>query len=262
MISAPSFTLSIFRYQKFSQTQKGSSTKFFSTVERKIFNRRSLYSLHLHHPLIYEIFVIRKFLNLNIEGFVYEVSQLCQTKAFWRKIVIATPFFPDVNRYQKGSEVQKRSLTKFFGTLRNQGFSKKSRYSTRRRKICRYPKLSETQKCSSMNWFTTLRQNKFDGKTWYPPNLLSPKLVDIRRLLKHGRVPLRNVALLWDKAILTQSRDISPLLIPIFFATRIFLKHRKVSLRNFQHFGMKNFQKKIAIPFCIKYKKQWWSWCF
>ena len=43
VIPAPSLIASIFRYQKFSETQKGSSAKFFGTVRQKFFNGKSWY---------------------------------------------------------------------------------------------------------------------------------------------------------------------------------------------------------------------------
>ena len=41
VIPAPSFIPIIFRYQKFSEKQKGSSTNFFGTLRQKIFNGKS-----------------------------------------------------------------------------------------------------------------------------------------------------------------------------------------------------------------------------
>ena len=77
---------------------------------------------------------------------------------------------------------QKGSSTKFFGTVRQQIFDRKSWYFPLRHKTFRYPRPSETQKGFSTKWFGTVRQNNFDGKsrcsshvlylTFLPPRIL------------------------------------------------------------------------------------------
>ena len=67
----------------------------------------------------------------------------------------------------------KDSATKFFGTVRQKIFYRKTWYSLLTQKTCRHPKFYETQKGSSTKWFGTVRQNNFDGKSWWPPPLLS-----------------------------------------------------------------------------------------
>ena len=53
---------------------------------------------------------------------------------------------------------------------------------------------SEAQQGSPLKFFRTVRQNNFDKKSWYfPPALLSINLNDIRSFLKHRRrVPVRS----------------------------------------------------------------------
>ena len=57
-----------------------------------------------------------------------------------------------------------------------------------------------------------------------------------------------------------ENRDI-PFLGIKFFDTRNFLRHRRFPRRNFSNCETKIFQRKIVIPFCIKYINQWWNWC-
>ena len=64
--------------------------------------------------------------------------------------------------------------------------------------------------------------------------LLSLTFVDTRNVLKHRRVPLRNLLVLWDKKFLTVSRDnASPTSSIRFYHTRSFLKLERDPLRNF-----------------------------
>ena len=64
-------------------------------------------------------FDIGKLLKHSIERFPYGTFRYCETKHFRQKIVIAaTSFIPNIFRYQKFSESQKGSLTKFFSTVK------------------------------------------------------------------------------------------------------------------------------------------------
>ena len=64
---------------------------------------------------------------------------------------------------------------------------------------------------------------------------------DTWNFLKHRRVPLRNVLVLQDKTISTESRYTpSPLLSIKLFDARNFLKHRRISLRSFSVLCDKN----------------------
>ena len=115
-------------------------------------------------------------------------------------------------------------------------------------------------------------------------------------LKQHRRVLLRIFSVLWDKKFSTENRDnIPPPLIhklfryrkfsetaqkgsPMkifcfvrqkifggknFFSTGNFLKHSTEGFLDeiFRHCETKIFQRKILLPFCIKYRKQWWNWC-
>ena len=106
------------------------------------------------------------------EGFLYEMIRYCETKQFWRKIVIPASFLiPNIFRYQKFSETQKGSSTKTFGTVRLKTFDGKSWCPPIMHKVFRYLKFFETLKGSSTKFFGTGRLKTFDGKSWCPPTM-------------------------------------------------------------------------------------------
>ena len=150
-----------FSIPQITDTLKGSPTKFFGTVRQKSFDGKLW-----HNPLKHKLFgypklmthstvPLRNFLALgdkkfstgnrditlvsknffdtrnqwHHKGFPYEVFRYCETKQFWQKIVLPAPsLIPNIFRYQKFSETQKGSSTKFFGTVRQKFFNGKSWY--------------------------------------------------------------------------------------------------------------------------------------
>ena len=72
-------------------------------------------------------------------------------------------------------------------------------------KFLRYAKISGTKK-GYIGSFSVLWDNNFCIENLYIP-LLGKKFLDTRNLLKHRRVPRRNVSPLWDKKFSTKSRD-------------------------------------------------------
>ena len=150
-------------------------------------------------------------------------------------MIPAPPLSPNLFRYQKCSEKQKGSSTKFFGTLRQQIFFRKSWYSPLRHKILRYVKLSETQKGSSTKWFGT-ETKLFWRKILIPAPFLNPNIFRYQKF-SETRVPLRNFSVLWDKNFDMKSwyslPPSPPLLSMKFFDTRNLVKHRRSPLRNF-----------------------------
>ena len=118
-----------FRYKNFSEARKGFPTKFFAT-ETKNFRWKIAI---LPSFLSINFFATGNVLKHSTEGFLYEMFRYCGTKKIWRKIVIlppsSSPLIHKIFRFQKFSETQKGSPTKFFGTVRRQILDGKSWYS-------------------------------------------------------------------------------------------------------------------------------------
>ena len=200
----------IFRYPKLSETQKGSSTKWFGTVRQNNFDGKSWYSLP-PPPLSSLTFSLPGIFWNTVQAgsstkFFGTVRQKKFDRKSWYSLPPPSPLVHNFFRYQKFCETQKGSPTKFFGTVRQQIFYWKWWYSPLRYKIFRYPIFSETQKGSSTKWFGTVRQNNFDGKSWFPPPLLSLTFFDTRNFLKHRKVPRWIFSALWDKNFWTDNR--------------------------------------------------------
>ena len=174
-----------------------------------------------------------------------------------RKIVIlplsSPPLIFKLFRSWKSSETQHtRVPLRFFSVLRDKKFSIENRYFT-----LLGIKFFDTRnflKGSSTKCFDTLRQNKFGGKSWYPPPLI-PNIFRYQNFLKHRRVPLRNVLILWDKTFLTENRDTRRLSYPQHFSiSEIFWNTEGFLFEVFRHYETKIFQRKIVIPFSRNYR--------
>ena len=111
---------------------------------------------------------------------------------------------PELNYILMGSP------TKFFATVRQQIFWRKSWYSPHRHIFYRYPKLSETQMDSSLKWFCTVRQNNLrENRDTRAPQPLILKFFYTRIFLKHRSFPLRSFSVLWDDKLPLENRDIT-----------------------------------------------------
>ena len=78
------------------------------------------------------------------------------------------PSYPKFFRYRKFCETKKGSPSKFFGTVRQQSFYRKSLYSPLRHKVSRYANFSETHTGYSAKFFAIVRQIFFNRKSWHP----------------------------------------------------------------------------------------------
>ena len=76
-----------------------------------------------------------------------------------------------VFRYWKFFETQKGSPPKFFDTVRQKTFNRKSWYTTLMRKFFRYPKLVKHRRAPLRNFFGAVRWKNFDRKSWYTPDV-------------------------------------------------------------------------------------------
>ena len=198
-----------FLYEKFRYCE--------TSAERRNFSGESWYTW----PSYARKISILKIL-WNTKGFPYEMRQYCEPKTLTR-ILMPTPFVVlNVFRYRKFSETQKGSLTKSFGTVKqnsftenpdnptplmhekflNQIFSERMKASLRNVSIQRDKKIlgqswrpptffsltffqkiiSETQKGSSTKCFGTVRWNHFDAQSWRPPLFLSLIFFDFKKI--------------------------------------------------------------------------------
>ena len=127
--------------------------------------------------------------------FFYEVICYCETKQFWKKVVLPPPPLPVLSltffvtrTFLKHWRVP---LQFSFGTLRQETIDRKSCYPLAFLSISfSIPDFFETQNGFSSKCFDTVRQNKIDGKSWYPPPLLSLTFFDTRSFLIQRRVHL------------------------------------------------------------------------
>ena len=132
--STPLLIHNFFPYRKFSEAQKGSPTKLFGTVRLKIFDGKSWY------PLI----CIKFFETPNFrkhKGPPFEIFRYCETKKSPENRDAAPLSMHEHFRYHNVFETQKGSPRKFFGTVRQKFFDRKSWYTPVVHKIFPYPKL-------------------------------------------------------------------------------------------------------------------------
>ena len=148
------------------------------------------------------------------------------------------------------------------------------------------PEISETPKSSFTKFFSTVRQKIFDGKTWYsllcikffdtpnflkhwrdaheifrhcdtknfrrknviPPPFSSIKLFQTRSFFINCRIPSRKHSALWDRKILTENRNMPPLIHKFFWIPEIFRKTEGILYKVFR-FGPVR-QKISTKPWC------------
>ena len=166
MIPAPSLSPNIFRYQKCSEKQKGSSTKFFGTVRQKFWHKIVILPPFNPPPLLsIKFFDTGNFVKQKVSPTKFFGT--LRQQFFYRKSWYS-PLIHKIFRYQNFSP------TKFFGTLEQQIFYRKSWYSLLKHEFFRYVKLSETQKGSSTNWFGTVRQKFWHKIVIIPPSSSPP----------------------------------------------------------------------------------------
>ena len=214
LIHPPPLMHKLFRYRKLSETaQKGCSMKCFGNVRQKNFNGESRYYLN---PSCYQLkknLIPKTFWNT--ERFPYEVLRYFETANFRPKIVkrpahLILKFF-DPRNFLKHLRVSLRNVSVLWDKKIS---DRKSWYPPFMHKNFPYLKFSEAQKGSPKNFVGTVRQKFVDRKSCYPPppslSLLSIKIFNTGNFLKHRRVLLWNVSILWDQESSTENRDTPP----------------------------------------------------
>ena len=196
--------LDVFRYRKFSETQKGSLTKTFGTVKQNSFTENADTPTPLmHEKFLNQIFSEtmkaslrnvsiqwdKKFMTIvtpthflfpnifpkknfwNTEGLLYEMFRYCEMKPFRRTIVTTAPFLTlTIFRFQKDLEHRKVPLRKV-SVVWDQKSRRRSVMPTHFffLNIFWHKKISETQKGSSTKCLGTVRQKLSTENRETPP---------------------------------------------------------------------------------------------
>ena len=204
----------IFRYPKFSETQKGSHSEGFQHCSTKKVIGKLWYS----SLLIQKIFRYRKnsdnrnrmipLRSFSVLRGKKNLTENCDTCSLTPLLI------QKIHRNSKFCEEQKGSSTKVFGIFRQKIFSGKLWYSPLFiQKLSRYRIVSETQhRRIPLRILSALRDWKIlteKRDTLFLPTLLSEKLIDFRIFLKHRRVRLRNLSALWDNNFSVENCDIT-----------------------------------------------------
>ena len=114
-------------------------------------------------------------------------------------MIIAPSLVPNIFRYQNFSGTQKGSPKKFFGTVRQQIFYRKSWYAPSYPFFFDTRKLPENRRVRLQSFpFRSCETKNFD-KTKMPPPLLCMKIFDKRSFLKHQSVLQWNISVQWDR---------------------------------------------------------------
>ena len=220
-MSPISFILKIFSMLAVFRNIEGTIYNVFQHCEKEDFQRSLVISpSYAKNVSIPEIF-------WNKGGFPYEIFQLCETKTLTKSR--DTP---------PSSLIRKIFDTRIF--LKHRRVPPRKLWALRDEKLLAQKDnilflcveffgnrfFSEKHKGSPAKVFETVRQKLWHKIVIQPPLLLSIKIFDTRRFLKHRRVPLRNFWTLWDKKLLAQKNDISFLFVN-FFDTCFFSETQK-----------------------------------
>ena len=203
LMPTPFLFLNVFRYRKFSETQKGSLTKSFGTVKQSSFTENP----DTPTPLMQEKFLNQIF-SETMKASLRNVSIQRDKKILGQSW--CPPTFFSLTFFQKIiSETQKGSSTKCFGTVRWNHFDAQSWRPPFFLSLLFFDlKRFGTQK-GFLRKVSVLWDQKIDWESWCPPTFFSLTFSDLKKFLKHRWVHLRNVWVLWDKNF--QRKIVKPL---------------------------------------------------
>ena len=161
------FIQKLFRYETFSETQKGFSTKCFGTVTHQIFDRNSR-SL----PILHKYSRSPKLSQTQKRSSLKKSSNVRQNN-FDGKSWYPPPLLPNkIYRYENFSEAQKDSSKKSFVTVGRKILDRKMwhrlpSYSS----SFSMPEIFWNTKGSTTKFLGSAGKQIFDGRTWYSPPL-------------------------------------------------------------------------------------------
>ena len=216
----------IFLKRKFSETQKGSSTKCFGTVRWNHFDAQSWRPPHFLSLLFFDFKKI-----LNTERSLYEKFRYYEIKKVdgesWCAPTFFTWTFFDI-KFLKHRTVHLRNVWVLWDKNFQRKIVKPFPLLCMKSFDC---KTSETQKGSPTKCVSTVSQKHW-RESWCPPPFLFLTFFDIEGFLKHRRVPLRNVSLLGNKHFRSTVVIPRPLLSSTFSPSGILSETQKGSLTN------------------------------
>ena len=270
--------LNIFRHKKISEIQKGSSKKCLGIVTQKLptKNHETL------PPPMPEKFRLLNFWNT--KRFPYENFRYCEPKKLTWIVMPAPLFtstFFNIKNFLKHRWVPLRNVSllenKHFRStvvipdpfflqnfLHLENYLNHRRVPWRtllvlwnkivlRRIVIPLPflcmKIFEarffwSEEVFPNEMFQYCETKKIDGESWCPPRFLSRTLFGLKKILKHNRVPLRKVSVLWDfsgeKKLQRRIMIHLALLCMINFDIKNLLEHKSVPLRNASVLWAKN----------------------
>ena len=186
--------------------------------------------------LMHENFLYLNFFS-NTEGFLYETLQNCETKSIRRNIVIAHLLFKKIF-HTRNNLNHKGPPMILLGTSRQKNFDGKFWWPSPPSppvisifKIFRYPELLWNTEWFFYELFWNCETEKLRWKILIPL-LLSIKFLVTGIFLKHRKLPLGNVSVLWDEKKSTENRDApSSRFIPEIFRYQKFFGTLKDSFR-------------------------------
>ena len=190
----PFVVLNVFRYRRFSETQKGSLTKSFGTVRWNHFDAQSWRP----PPFLSLLFFVFKKI-WNTERSLYEKFRYYETKKVdgesWCLPTFFSLTFFDIKKILKHRRVHLRNVW----VLWDKNFQRKIVEPLPLLCMKNFDcKTSGTQKGSPRKFFGTVSRKNWRG-SWCPPPLFTSTFFNIKNFLKHRRAPLRNVSLLRSK---------------------------------------------------------------
>ena len=234
-----------------SETLKGSYTKFFGTVRQKSFDGKTWYPL-------------------------FSSIKLFEAKNFLKNS--RTPFRKFSALWDLKNSNENRDtcplIDKLFSILENfrktEGFFYKAfRFGpVRQKKPWCPPSYAWKFSIKEFFWNTKAFSNEIfryietKTSTENRDNPLSIKYFSLPEIFWNTEwLPGEVFSVLWDKKIFDKTVKLPPSFAWKFSIPEFFRNTEGFSYEFSRHWETKIFQRKIVIPFCIKYRNQWWNWC-
>ena len=203
MIPAPCFIPNIFRYKKFFETQKGSTTKASVSLRQTEIERKTWHNPFKHKPSRYPKLMTLWRVTLGTFSSLWDKKNFEGNSWYFPPPLIHKKF-----RWWKFSETQHRRFPlRSFSVARDRKFfNSKTWHNTLKHKVFRYPNLL-TKKVTLWIFWHCGTKTIWQKIVTLPPSppLLSLNVLYTRIFVKHERVPLRIFWTLWDRKFSTEN---------------------------------------------------------